>query len=589
MQKIITTQVSPWHHNFIKRDFINKRPICNKRTKPISKESSSSDNFLQYKTEHIAYISHELRSPLTGIVCALDLLRRSQLTEDQHELLNAATQSADYLLELLNNLLDFSYAEATQRHLNLEEVDLLALLDQTIQPIYLKAWRKKLRLHVIVMPDVPKFIKTSSLSFRQILVNLLTNAVKFTDQGQVTMTVCYRHGQLNINVRDTGCGVGEEFKEKIFHPYVKEHGGVLGSGLGLSIAARLAKMMGGDIRLDSLPTQGTSFTFSLPQRSDNGKNCHLQGTLVAPLDLHTQLSLWGVRATVGDNPDFAAPELVCMPGRLWKILTSTKYITCLNLMSSSPQINFPHTKNNKTETLAMEVASNWNFNILVVDDIEINRELIRKMLEQLGNRCVLAANGHEALQRGREEVFDLVFMDLCMPKLDGLETVALWRSKEQNVLDPECPIIGLTSSLPTKGSKQLACEMGMNYCLTRPVNLDKLSAAMRLVEIVQHTRELEEKEELLADSPLLDSYDKEIREKINSALSILYQELIVAHQQHDKSTLQDKMHVLKGLFGQAGFLNAAKKIEHMENILLSGLWPDTNDLYFLKTFICSDI
>ena len=534
----------------------------------------------QHKTEYIAHISHELRSPLHGIVCALEMLQHSRLTNAQKELVTAASQSADYLLEIVNSLLDFSRIEASQLKLTIDEIDILALLDKVMQTVCLKALKKNLSLRVLVTAEVPQTIAIDSLCLRQILVNLLSNSVKFTDRGQIMITVICQDKQLAISVIDTGRGISLAMQNKVFEPYTQENSHNMGTGLGLSISTRLANMMGGTIKLKSILGEGSCFTLFLPLSRCCKQQHRLSGTVVAPVRLHAQLTLWGMSTVVGKNAELEKEELLYMPGQLWNIIKKRRTI------SNKEQ------KNNKQDSSVSEhttfLPSMWCFKVLIVDDIDVNRLLMMEMLQKLGHQCLLAADGYQALELGKQHIFDLVLLDIHMPEIDGLQTARLWRDKEQGILDPDCLIFSMSADVSSKKKDTLAYQAGINRCFSKPISLKKLARAMRFVEDWQHTRGMTLKPNPIFDKPLLDIFDKHTREQVRTTLFSLHSDLANTYQIKDAILFKEKLHAIKGVVGQAGMHKAVDAVAHMEKTLMNKEWPKPSAIKVLKNLVSLD-
>lgn len=560
MEKIPSLPLSNFDRQYSHSHHIALKSIAYKIAKKRYEKKGDRESLYRYKNEHLAYISHELRAPLNGILCALDILQNDQLNQTQREIIGLASQSANYLSEVINNQLEFSRLESNQVTVTIKEVAILDLLDQVMQMICLKARQKGLALKVIVMPDVPLRVETDSLYLRQILTNILSNAVKFTEQGYISVRVRCHNNQLEISIADTGKGISEKIQEKIFDPYVREQAHGSGTGLGLAIAAHLSKIMNGMIQLKSKPGCGTCFTLSLPLCGQRQPTCRLHGTVQAPLALHPQLALWGLTPQLGHHADLLAEELTYMPGRLWEIVSTKKPLPSLPYLQSHDG------------SLDSKKSVLWNFKILVVDDMEINRYMMMTMLRQLGNDCFLAASGDEALDLGHQYAFDLVLMDINMPHMNGLETTMLWRSGAKMIRHPDCPIIGLTASTLLRSKNPFAARVGMNRCLTKPISLRQLSALMRWLSLrhqlpqIKRRSAVEEKinTSVDLDKPLLDIFDKATHARVKQALMILFDALKLAEQENDKKTVQEKLHTMKGIAGQAGMAGVLKHIEQME-------------------------
>ena len=502
------------------------------RTQALDEAKRYAEQASQRKTDHITNISHEIRTPLNGIVGALSMLQQNPLTQDQQDLVYTALQSSSYLLGIINNLLDFSRIETGQMELSIEKTELLPLLDQALLTVNIKAKEKKLELYSLVMADVPHQVMLDELRFRQILVNLLGNAIKFTERGHVKLTVKVLDQRLAFSVEDTGKGIAPEHQRQIFLPFSQVRAHENGSGLGLTIAARLADLMGGEIQLESHLNWGSRFTLCLPLDPALAISAHtpFEGIpITAPLPLHPQLKVWGFLPENGANPALASPELWYLPCRLWNRLNA---------------IVNPTTANEETRTLAV---SPWSLKILVVDDVATNREIVGKMLRQQGHSVEFAAGGLAALALGQKHIFDLVFMDVRMPDLDGLETTRRWRDPQQNMLDPECPIIALTANaLPAE--RERVIKAGMNDYVTKPVTMEHLAKAAEFAAQQQITRGIELTANTMLQTPLLNVTEESIRLRLLSTLSELHASLQSAYHINDRETFLDALHALKGCF-----------------------------------------
>lgn len=579
MEKIPRLSLSNFDRQYSHSHHIALKSIAYKIAKKRSEKKGDRESLYRYKNEHLAYISHELRSPLNGILSALDILQNDELNQTQREIIGLASQSANYLSEVINNQLEFSRLQSSQMTVTIKEVAILDLLDQVMQMICLKAKQKGLALKVIVMPDVPLKIETDSLYLRQILINILSNAVKFTEQGYISVRVRCCNNQLEISIADTGKGISEKIQQKVFDPYVREQTHGCGTGLGLAIAAHLSKIMNGMIQLESTLGHGTCFTLLLPLCGKRQATCRLHGTVLAPLTLHAQLALWGLVPQLGHNADLVTEELVYMPGRLWKIVSAKK-----------GPLSLPYLQHHCDD--GGQKSPPWKFKILVVDDMEINRYMMMTMLHQLGNDCFLAASGDEALDLGRQHAFDLVLMDINMPNMNGLETTMLWRSQAQAMRSPDCLIVGLTASTLLYSKSPFAARAGMNRCLTKPISLEQLNVLMRWLSLLHKLPQIEQQcvaEEKVSarlelDKPLLDIFNKETHARVKQALMALYTELKIASEKNDKKIVQENLHAIKGIAGQAGMISVLKHVEQMEASVMQKNEIPAHKIKALQTF-----
>ena len=380
----------------------------------------------QAKSAFLANMSHELRTPFNGMLGMLALLDSDRLDAEQADYLRTARESATHLLDLLNDILDISKLESGRLDIVPHALDLHRLLRDVQALMAMAAESKGLALRVQVAPELPDWVMADGKRLKQILFNLMSNAVKFTDTGEVALTVSTRPApadalgaepmhELRFEVRDTGIGMNEAMRARLFQRFSQGDDSTSrrygGTGLGLETSRSLARMMGGDITVDSQPGVGSVFTLSLD-----------------------------LPGTKPDQPE--AP------------VATADHLPAAHADAAHP---------------------GEGLDLLVADDHPVNRKFLAILLRRMGHRVRLATNGAEVVALASAQVPDLVFMDVHMPVQDGLQATRALRAAPGPVC--KVPIVALTADA-FADTRQRVLAAGMNNFLSKPVQPDDIEALL---------------------------------------------------------------------------------------------------------------
>ncbi len=384
------------------------------------------------KSDFLATMSHEIRTPLNGIIGFIDMLAETDLSEEQMDYLKTVRSSGKVLMALINDVLDFSKIESGNMHLEVRTFNLVAMLRELVGLFYTEATQRGIALDVEISEDVPRQIDGDETRIRQILTNLLANAVKFTEEGAIRLIVTRDSipdasgaCALELEVRDTGIGMSPQQLKKLFRPFsqgdsstTRKYGG---TGLGLVICKRLAEAMGGKIWATSRVGKGSSFY-----------------TRIQVAIAETQASVTPPHIPLKSKPEAEAGQEPLKAGE-----------------------QFP-------------------LKIAVAEDNLANQRVLQMMLRRLGWEADFKVNGVELIEHLKSQHCDLIFMDLQMPVMDGLEATALIRSGGAGEAAQAVKIIALTAN--AMSSDEGRClDAGMDAYLSKPLKLDLLE--QRVVEL----------------------------------------------------------------------------------------------------------
>ena len=496
--------------------FLAQSALLAKANEEVSKQKDAADSANEAKSQFLANMSHEIRTPMNGILGLTDLLLETELTKTQDDYLKMVKSSADWLITVINDVLDFSKIEANMLSLEAIQFDIRAFLDDTMKPLEFRAKEKGLELNWRVDSEIPKSVIADPVRIRQILVNLVGNGIKFTQQGHVTVTFSVADREdgclnLRLTVQDSGVGIPADRIDKVFGAFEQADGTTTrefgGTGLGLSICKRLAELMDGRAWAESVLGAGSSF--------------------------HVQVKV--------KLPDLNEKRLRFDPGENDNQLTTIQ-----------------------------------SLRILLAEDNMVNQKLAQALLAKSGHIVHTVPDGQQAVDTALGSDFDLILMDVQMPIMDGMTATRAIRERWNR--DTKIPIIAMTAHA-MQGDREKCLQAGMDGYIAKPMNADSLhceiarvwnleiapgkqpesTQAKPLEGIVDWTKSL-------ATTGGDESILKDIADEFIRDSQRLVDQIFSACESNDVETLKISAHSLKSSFGYFGIHVGAAACQTIESI-----------------------
>lgn len=485
------------------------------------------------KSEFIANMSHEIRTPMNGIIGFTNVLLETSLSPSQADYVDTIKTSAQNLINIVNDILDFSKIEAGQLKLEAIPLDIRACIDEVVTLLGPSAYNKNLNIHVIIEHKIPVKLIGDPLRFKQILTNLISNAIKFTEHGSVTIKAFLKvnhatHPTIKIDVIDTGIGLRPEEKNRLFTAFKQADISTTrrfgGTGLGLVICQKLIEKMGGTINLDSEPGKGTNFTFDIKAEVFNKNESHLSNTTFKEIKIlcfepnqRHQAGIKEILALYQINPSFCqsmehaqqlkdslnsfdvfllsldgdeSPAIISFIKEIThstaKIIYHAKERNSNELSTPTPLLNKPisykklynqlkdllqNTPSSSTTLKTLTYKKLCQASILIAEDDPINQFLLRSLLEKHHLNIKMVNNGLEAIEASLTHAFDLIIVDLQMPQMGGIETAQ--NIRRQQGINQNKPIIAISANIAPEQYQDLQ-KAGINDALEKPFNESQL-------------------------------------------------------------------------------------------------------------------
>jgi len=532
------------------------KDITEKKTfeEKLIKSKERAEELSKAKSTFLAIMSHEIRTPLNGIIGMTELLLNSNLNKEQRDFVETIKISGDTLLNIINDILDFSKFESGNIDLHKEEFNIHEIIEEVFDTLSFRANQKNIDLIYHIEENVPRIINNDRQRLKQVLFNLVGNSVKFTNKGEIFVSVSLlnkneKNANILFKIKDTGIGIKEDIIPKLFNPFVQADSSTTrrygGTGLGLSICKKIVESMDGSINVNSEFGKGSEFTFTINTEysskiiennfynlteniknrkivivDDNSTNLKVLSNQIKNLNLNCKTFESSLEALefVKQNDDVSIvisdmqmPDLdgISLSSKIRNtikgrdiiigLLTSLidinynsyvqegiindylykpiKQLQLLDLLYKHLKIdNVIESQRKISVTLENNLADKFPAKILLAEDNLVNQKLANKIFEKLGYKIDIANNGLEAINKLKEKEYDIIFMDIQMPEMDGIEATKYIVSRYNSNSRPK--IVAMTANA-IKEDRDKAFEVGMDDYITKPISITKLQEVIK--------------------------------------------------------------------------------------------------------------